>query len=745
MVLIPKEMQEKTGVDFHNLLKTGEITAETVLLDKKGQPHFVEYSSTTIKVGDKVVGTRGIVRDITKRKQAEEKLRESEEMAHALLNAPSDSAWLIEPNGTVVALNEMAARTLDKSPNEIVGTSVFCLFSPEVAARSKTQTDKVIRSGKPFRFEDKRGEKWFYQSAYPVFDAQGNVVRLAIFTRDITEQRRAEEELKKHRHHLQELVEERTVELTEINEQLQRQIIEHKRLQNMLRESQKKYKTLTENINVGIYRNTVGPKGRFIEVNPAIVKMFGYNNREEFLSINVADLYQNPEDRAKFNEKMLRAGFVRSEELELKKRDGTLLIGSVSAVAVKDEKGKTKYYDGVIEDITQRKRVEEALRESEEKYRRLFNSSSDAVFVWQITKDGYPSKFINVNNIACQKYGYTREEFLNLKPGELDLPKGFGIVPKFMKKLLSEKFILFELEHVTKTGQKLPVEINSHLFELAGKPTVISIVRDITERKQAEEQIRLYNEQLEELVERRTARIKELERERVESEKLTATGRMAARIAHEINNPLGGIKNSFLLIKGAIPDDHPYYRYVGLIEKEIERIARIVHQMFDLYRPDQETPGEFWIEEAIGDVITLLEVNCRESGIQVETDTRDASVLVSLPEALFRQVLYNLLMNAIEASSPEGVVRVEAMVADEVLMVTVSDQGSGIPEEMRSQIFEPFFTTKSRLSSGGLGLGLSISKGLVEAMRGSLDFESKPGQGTIFRITLPVKVLRKEV
>ncbi len=139
---------------------------------------------------------------------------------------------------------------------------------------------------------------------------------------------------------------------------------ELKRVEKELRKSEERYRTLTENVNVGIYRNTPGPKGIFIEANPAIVKMFGYKSREELLSINVADLYQNPKDRKKFNEEILREGFVKDEELQLKKKDGTPIIGSVSAVAVKDEKGKVQYYDGIFDDITERKRAEKMLRKA---------------------------------------------------------------------------------------------------------------------------------------------------------------------------------------------------------------------------------------------------------------------------------------------------------------------------------------------------------------------------------------------
>jgi len=131
-----------------------------------------------------------------------------------------------------------------------------------------------------------------------------------------------------------------------------------------LMESETKYSTLTENLNVGIYRNTVGPTGKFIDVNSAFVKMFGYDSKVEISQINVSDLYQNPSDRAIYNNKMLKRGYVVNEELNFRKKDGTPFIGSIYSVAVKGDNDKVKYYDGIVEDITARKQAENALYES---------------------------------------------------------------------------------------------------------------------------------------------------------------------------------------------------------------------------------------------------------------------------------------------------------------------------------------------------------------------------------------------
>jgi len=249
---------------------------------------------------------------------------------------------------------------------------------------------------------------------------------------------------------------------------------------------------------------------------------------------------------------------------------------------------------------------------------------------------------------------------------------------------------------------------------------VCGVIRDVTSQRQTEEALR------------------QGVRLRAEAEKLAATGRMAARIAHEINNPLAGIKNSFLLVKKAVPNEHPRYEFVSLIEKEIDRIAEIVRQMYDLHRPHQEVEREILVADTVRDVVLMLQPLGKRHRATIEVEMADAAIAVRLPEGSLRQVLYNLLSNAIEASPCDGRVRIEVRHTDEVLWVSVTDQGRGVPQELRSRIFEPFFTTKEKGDSGGLGLGLSICKGFVEALQGSIELQSEMGGGSVFSVKLPL-------
>ncbi len=382
---------------------------------------------------------------------------------------------------------------------------------------------------------------------------------------------------------------------------------------------------------------------------------------------------------------------------------------------------------------TDRKQTEDAPAANEKRFHDLFENSPDAIFVEDLN-----GEVLDINLAACRLHGAQRETLIGRNVLEL--------IPPDKRTAAAHDFALLargDLDHVegfswVENCRAVPVEIRVSHINYDNKSALLLHVRDITERKRAEEQLRRHSEELEELVAKRAARIQELERQRLVTEKLAATGCLAARIAHEINNPLAGIQNALRLVGRAVPKEHRYYHYVGKIEKEIARIAQIVHQMLDWYRPDQQSKQEFRVDESIRDVVALMRWGSDQHQVQIEIDTDCATNLVSLPENCLRQILYNLIQNALDASPQSGSVRIRAVIDQQCLTVTVSDQGDGILEEACPHIFEPFFTTKSNLATGGLGLGLSVCKSLVEAMNGSIDFESKPGIGTEFRIILPL-------
>jgi signal transduction histidine kinase len=222
-----------------------------------------------------------------------------------------------------------------------------------------------------------------------------------------------------------------------------------------------------------------------------------------------------------------------------------------------------------------------------------------------------------------------------------------------------------------------------------------------------------------------------------ETEKLAAIGKMTAQVVHEINNPLAGIKNSLLLVKEAANKNHKYYEYIERIEKEIDRVSNILKQMFDLYRPDISAAKEFHLYNTIFDVSELLKDAVNQKNIEIEIEC-SRKISINISEDLLRQVIFNLIRNAINASGHNSKIKVNATLADGFLKLSVTDNGPGIDDKIKDKIFDPFFTTGIGGSDSGLGLGLAITKDIITAMRGQINFENINPKGAKFYISIPL-------
>jgi len=402
----------------------------------------------------------------------------------------------------------------------------------------------------------------------------------------------------------------------------------------------------------------------------------------------------------------------------------------------------------MFRDITDRKKAEEAIKHAHQEIKQIFNVATPLCL---ISKDYH---MLRVNDTFCSFFGLERDKVIGRKCYDILQGPVCSTDQCPMRKILSgAQQYQFETDKILEGGRRISCIITAKSYHNA-EGQVIGIVEnfaDVSKRREAEQALQAAYDELEQRVQERTVELSETnkelkaeiaERQRAEkmlreSEKLAATGRMAARIAHEINNPLAGIKNSFLLIKDSISKKHKYYEYVGRIDAEISRVTNIVRQMYDLYKPTQEEPRRVNLREVVEDVVALLKVSGQKYSVDIEVDVRD-EVVVTLVDGLFRRILLNLIQNAIEASPPNEKVKVLANVLDGSLALEIADHGKGIDDNIRDHIFEPFFTTKSDYTSGGLGLGLSVCKSEVDAMGGVISFESEKDKGTVFRVVIPL-------
>jgi signal transduction histidine kinase len=220
-------------------------------------------------------------------------------------------------------------------------------------------------------------------------------------------------------------------------------------------------------------------------------------------------------------------------------------------------------------------------------------------------------------------------------------------------------------------------------------------------------------------------------------EKLASLGQLAAGIAHEINNPLAGIRNAFALIKSGLSQEHEHFDLLELIDREIERISGITHQMYQLYRRNPQRPADFAMDRTIGEVIYVLENAARKREVRLQFVSPRAPVSVQLVEGEVKQILYNLMRNAIQASPPGDEVTVNISLHHHEVFVQIHDNGPGIPADILPRIFEPFFSTRQTDAEAGMGLGLSVSMSLIEAMGGRIEVGANSGSGTVFTAVFP--------
>ncbi|MBT6225653.1 MAG: hybrid sensor histidine kinase/response regulator [Candidatus Scalindua sp.] len=414
------------------------------------------------------------------------------------------------------------------------------------------------------------------------------------------------------------------------------------------------------------------------------------------------------------------------------------------------------------------KRMEEALqilvkstviKTGEDSFRKIASSikewfDTDVAFLGQII-DGDNIKTLSMvieEDFKCvcrDKMKGTLCELI-IKEGFLHYPESAcSLLPASCKKCTGKDTEgLVGISILDESGKSIGLLWTASSKKLILPPRAIEVMEIITakagseiKRMWAEEQLHQHNEKLEIQVKERTTRIMELERQRMENEKLAASGRMAAIVAHEINNPLSAIKGGFLLIKDSIPKDNKFYNYVDLIDKEIDRISRIVKQMFDLSKPYQGEISEFNPTLVIRDIIVMLNEFCYEHNVIINFEGHYDVAKITLSEDYFRQALYNIIKNAIEASRDGGIVEVNSRQHNDRFNIIVSDLGEGMSEEIRSKIFEAFFSTKRKDSNSGLGLGLATTKVIVESMGGTINCTSEKDKGTTFIIDLPTNII----
>jgi PAS domain S-box-containing protein len=494
-------------------------------------------------------------------------------------------------------------------------------------------------------------------------------------------------------------------------------VIERKRAEQQLADSEAKYRLLFEANPepMWVYDHDTY---RILAANQAAIASYGYTEAE-LLQMTVHDLH--PKNDHSTLEGMLRQprdlAAIRTG-LHHRKKDGSIIDVEILADSIEFAGRRARLI--LSRDVTERRRLERQLLENEQKYRMLFESNAEAMYVYDLETH----RFLAVNQAAISRYGYSRDEFLGMTVFDLWPPAETEKLRAYLRQTPHVSETTSSWIHQRKDGTLLEAEVVSHTIDFGGRHANLALARDVTEQRRLEAQLR-------------------------QAQKMEAVGRLAGGIAHDFNNLLTAILGSAQLALREVEPSHPVREDLEEIRRAGLRAADLTRQLLAYSRRQVVAPKVIDVNDTVRTLDSMLRRLIRED-IDLVLDLATRPLAVKSDPGQLEQVVLNLVVNARDALPHAGriVVRTASVVLGgqqpgndppappgPYVHLSVSDTGSGLTPEARAHLFEPFFTTKEL--GKGTGLGLATVYGIVKQNGGFIYVDSAPAQGTTVRVYLP--------
>ncbi len=486
-----------------------------------------------------------------------------------------------------------------------------------------------------------------------------------------------------------------------------------------LKSSMESYQRLFKHVGCGVFISS--KEGRFLDVNPALLSMLGYQAKDEFLSLDLAtDLYLRPEDRREYQKIIEKKGQVVDYEVQWRRRDGHILHILLTSNVRYDTHGGILGYEGIVVDQTERKLIENKIREAHDFLDKTISCSPNATMVMDM-RGG-----IKVwNHGAEDVFGYSADEVV----GKMSIQQVYSSeVSKTIMKMMKDdgyggkgRLNSYPLTFTKENGELVEGNLSaSIIYDENGKELAsVSIFVDLKERLKAERELSAARQHL------------------LQSEKLAAMGRLTSQIAHELNNPLFGIMNTLELMKTEISPTNKRRKLLDMSLSEIMRLADMLKKMLSFSKPDQESRVELDITTVLDELLLLYEKRFRENSVKLVLNLMEKPGKIFASKDQLRQVFINLFSNAMYAMPEGGILKLGTAVTSDTLKITIEDTGTGIKPVHIGKIFDSFFSTKTE-SIQGVGLGLSVCYGFIQDHGGDINVASKEGEWTRFVISLPL-------
>jgi len=476
------------------------------------------------------------------------------------------------------------------------------------------------------------------------------------------------------------------------------------------RRNEARFTELFETLQEGIY--IVTPEDRIMDANPALVRILGYDSKDELLVRKVSDIFPDESLRNIVRSEVDRQPVLEGREIMLIRKDGKPIICLNTAAAVRDASGKIIRYQGALMDVTARREIERRLHKQQEFARRLVDSFPDVIFVVD-TQARYTFVSPNVKEVL----GMDVEETMAKSFADCVHPDDQSMTKSLFADIASGKQNFGSLEvrirHKAGDWRYIRAHFSPLSAEAGGIDGVVISSRDVTELKRLSEQL-------------------------IQAEKLAAIGQMLAGVAHELNNPLTAILGVTELVREREGLDDAMKRQLDLTHRQARRAARIVQNLLEFARPAAPQRKPVDINNILERTLQLHEHSLRRNSIEVSFQQQEGIANVVGDASQLIQVFLNLIINAEQAICEvrdSGRIQVRVASSSRKVTITIQDDGVGISQEAASKIFDPFYTTKR--PGGGTGLGLSICVAILREHGGTVEAQSLPAGGSAFTVVLP--------
>ncbi len=534
--------------------------------------------------------------------------------------------------------------------------------------------------------------------------------------------------------------------LKQLNIELEERVLERTRalesVNSALQLSETRYRRLVENQPDSYYFFSHDAEGEYTYISPNMTRMLGYS-QEEYLGTRSAHLFTSNSinENARLAIELGKKGILQPPfEVEIYHKDGSIRILEIHESPILDENDQVVSIEGIAHDITDQKRMQLALTESENKFRTLFEAGGDAVML--LDKEN----FIDCNHATLKIFGCNNhEDFLNNHPSDFspgNQPCGAcsrDLASMRIRSALDTGHASFEWQHCRLDGAEFPAEVLLTVVDLEDRRVIQAVVRDLTEKKQAEMDLQNTQTRL------------------MESEKLAALGALVAGIAHEVNNPLGISVTAASHLEMKVQEFYGKYTEDQLTKSDFEIFLNLAQESSRMILTNLRRASEhiislipvavdqastehrlFNLREYLGEILMSLQPELKKTDHEIEIDCPEDLEIDSFPGA-FAQIITNLIMNSIIhgfSGIQKGLILITLTTDGSAVHINYSDNGVGIPVADLRRVFQPFFTT--RRSKGGSGIGLHIVYTLVTRdLNGRISCESTKDQGTTFKILLP--------